>query len=133
MYCTGAPRLLQAIAADGIIPFLRPFAVTSKNGEPRRALFVTIAIAEAGVLLANVDYIAPIITMLVLPVIYAIDRALDLRFTGCGFYSWPGTIAQWPSASYLQLCASVTKRYNLVPANGGDLFGWENNRGSGGK
>jgi len=65
LYYSGAPRLLQAIAADGIIPFLRPFAVTSKNGEPRRALFVTIAIAEAGVLLANVDYIAPIITMLV--------------------------------------------------------------------
>lgn len=57
--------MLQAIAADGIVPFLRPFAVTAKNGEPRRALFLTIAIAEAGVLLANVDYIAPIITMLV--------------------------------------------------------------------
>jgi len=63
--------LLQAIAADGIIPFLRPFAVTSKNGEPRRALFLTIAIAEAGVLLANVDYIAPIITMLVLFTMFA--------------------------------------------------------------
>jgi len=63
---TGAPRLLQAIAADGIVPFLRPFAVTSKNGEPRRALFLTIAIAEAGVLLANIDYICPIITMLVI-------------------------------------------------------------------
>lgn len=61
----GAPRLLQAIAADGIVPFLRPFAVTSKKGEPIRALLLTAGIAEAGVLLANVDYIAPIITMLV--------------------------------------------------------------------
>lgn len=60
---TGAPRLLQAIAADGIVPFLRPFAVTSKKGEPIRALLLTAGIAEAGVLLANVDYIAPIITM----------------------------------------------------------------------
>jgi solute carrier family 12 (potassium/chloride transporter), member 4/6 len=55
--------LLQAIAADGIIPFLSPFAVTSKKGEPIRALLLTATIAECGVLLANVDYIAPIITM----------------------------------------------------------------------
>jgi len=39
------------------------FAVTSKNGEPRRAQLLTAAIAECGILLANVDYIAPIITM----------------------------------------------------------------------
>lgn len=61
----GAPRLLQAIAADGVIPFINPFRVTNKKGEPRRALYLTAAIAEAGVLLANVDYIAPIITMYV--------------------------------------------------------------------
>ena len=38
-------------------------------------------------------------------------------------------------ATYLHLCASVTKQYNLVPAKGGggDLFGWESNRGPGGK
>jgi len=29
-----------------------------------------------------------------------------------------GTIAQWPWASYLHLCASVTKQYDLVPARG---------------
>jgi len=33
----------------------------------------------------------------------------------------------------LHLCASVSKHYNLVPAKGGDLFGWESNRGLGGK
>ena len=83
----GAPRLLQAIAADGIIPFLRPFAVTSKNGEPRRALFVTIAIAEAGVLLANVDYIAPIITMLVLMMTY-------IQIMLCWFISHTRTVVR---------------------------------------
>lgn len=59
----GAPRLLQAIAADGVIPILNVFAVTNKKGEPKRALYLTAAIAECGVLLANVDHIAPIITM----------------------------------------------------------------------
>jgi len=62
----GAPRLLQAIAADGVIPFINIFSVTNLKGEPRRALYLTATIAETGVLLANVDYIAPIITMCVL-------------------------------------------------------------------
>ena len=31
------------------------------------------------------------------------------------FKSWLGTIAYWPLASYLQMCASVTKYYNLLP------------------
>jgi len=61
--CAGAPRLLQAIAADGVIPFINTFSVTNLKGEPRRALYLTATIAETGVLLANVDYIAPIITM----------------------------------------------------------------------
>ena len=41
---------------------------------------------------------------------------LDLRFTGRGSESWLGTIAYWPWASYLHLCTSVTKQYNLVAA-----------------
>ncbi len=60
---TGAPRLLQAIAQDGVIPFLNVFAVTTKKGEPFRALLLTACISELGVLVASLDYIAPIITM----------------------------------------------------------------------
>jgi len=56
----GAPRLLQAIAKDGVIPFINMFGATTKNGEPVRALLLTSIIAEAGVLIANIDNIAPI-------------------------------------------------------------------------
>ncbi len=59
----GAPRLLQAIASDGVIPFLKVFSVTTKKGEPFRALLLTAAISECGILVASLDYIAPIITM----------------------------------------------------------------------
>ena len=58
-----------------------------------------------------------------------IGTALDLQFTGRWFESWPGTTVQWSWASYLHLCASVTKQYNLVRAKGHDLFGWESNCG----
>ncbi|XP_025993316.1 solute carrier family 12 member 4 isoform X2 [Solenopsis invicta] len=60
---TGAPRLLQAIAKDGIIPFLTPFAVSSSRGEPTRALLLTVMICQCGILLGNVDYLAPLLSM----------------------------------------------------------------------
>ncbi|ESN99040.1 hypothetical protein HELRODRAFT_66482, partial [Helobdella robusta] len=59
----GAPRLLQAIAADGVIPFLNFFSVTTKQGEPVRALILTGLIAEVGILIANIDnFISPVIS-----------------------------------------------------------------------
>ncbi|XP_034942488.1 solute carrier family 12 member 4 isoform X2 [Chelonus insularis] len=60
---TGAPRLLQAIAKDEIIPFLTPFAVSSSRGEPTRALVLTVIICQCGILLGNVDYLAPLLSM----------------------------------------------------------------------
>ncbi|KAL0850918.1 hypothetical protein ABMA28_006827 [Loxostege sticticalis] len=60
---TGAPRLLQAIARDEIIPFLAPFAVSSSRGEPTRALLLTMAICQCGILLGNVDILAPLLSM----------------------------------------------------------------------
>ena len=50
---TGAPRLLQAISKDGIIPFLEPFRTTSASGEPVRALFLTCCICEVAVLIGK--------------------------------------------------------------------------------
>ncbi|KAI0217772.1 Solute carrier family 12 member 6 [Lamellibrachia satsuma] len=58
---TSAPRLLQAIAKDNVIPFLDMFKVTTKHNEPHRALLITIVIAEGGILLANLDWVAPIL------------------------------------------------------------------------
>ncbi len=57
----GAPRLLQAIARDNIIPFLDVFKVTTASGEPIRALVLTALIAEVGIIVASLDYVAPVI------------------------------------------------------------------------
>ena len=59
---TSAPRLLQAVAKDDILPFLRPFA-PSFRGEPFRALLVTVFLCWCGILLGNVDYLTPLIAM----------------------------------------------------------------------
>ncbi|KAJ8272774.1 hypothetical protein GJAV_G00093280 [Gymnothorax javanicus] len=60
---TGAPRLLQAIARDGIIPFLQVFGHGKANGEPTWALLLTAGICETGILIASLDAVAPILSM----------------------------------------------------------------------
>lgn len=60
---TGAPRLLQAIARDGIVPFLQVFGHGKKNGEPTWALLLTVGICEIGILIASLDQVAPILSM----------------------------------------------------------------------
>ena len=60
---TGAPRLLQSIAKDETIPFLKPMAVLSKSNEPTRALFVTLSICQLAVLIGNVDAVAPLLRL----------------------------------------------------------------------
>ena len=52
----GAPRVLQAVARDQVIPLLRPFARGSSAGdEPRRALWMTLAISVSIVIWAGGD------------------------------------------------------------------------------
>ncbi|XP_028811672.1 solute carrier family 12 member 4 isoform X2 [Denticeps clupeoides] len=60
---TGAPRLLQAIAKDNIIPFLRVFGHSKANGEPTWALLLTTGIAGLGIFIASLDMVAPILSM----------------------------------------------------------------------
>ena len=60
----GAPRILQAFARDNIFAATRYFAAGSGvNQEPRKATILTFLIAQAGILLGDLNAIAPIITM----------------------------------------------------------------------
>ncbi|XP_056009154.1 solute carrier family 12 member 6-like isoform X2 [Ostrea edulis] len=76
---TGAPRLLQAIASDGVVPFLNVFGVTTKRGEPFRALLLTALISELGILVANLDMVAPVITMFFLMCYGFVNMACALQ------------------------------------------------------
>lgn len=60
----GAPRILQALAKDNIFSSLRYFAAGSgANHEPRRAIVVSFFISQFCILTADLDTIAPLITM----------------------------------------------------------------------
>lgn len=60
----GAPRILQAFANDDIFKSIRKFGRGSgRSNEPRRATILTCLIAQGGILLGDLDAIAPVITM----------------------------------------------------------------------
>ncbi|CAG5131234.1 unnamed protein product, partial [Candidula unifasciata] len=76
---TGAPRLFQAIAKDNIVPFLHVFSVSTKHGEPLRALLLTACITLIGIMIGNLDNIAPIITMFFLMCYGFVNMACALQ------------------------------------------------------
>lgn len=75
---TSAPRLLQAVSKDEIIPFLKPFS-KSWRGEPFYALLATLFLCECGILLGNVDYLTPLIAMFFLLCYGFINMACALQ------------------------------------------------------
>uniref|UniRef100_A0A8C3ACA9 Solute carrier family 12 member 7b n=1 Tax=Cyclopterus lumpus TaxID=8103 RepID=A0A8C3ACA9_CYCLU len=81
---TGAPRLLQAIARDGIVPFLQSkpslvFGHGKANGEPTWALLLTAGICEIGILIASLDAVAPILSMFFLMCYLFVNLACALQ------------------------------------------------------
>ncbi|XP_030623115.1 solute carrier family 12 member 7 isoform X3 [Chanos chanos] len=76
---TGAPRLLQAIARDGIVPFLQVFGHGKANGEPTWALLLTACICETGILIASLDSVAPILSMFFLMCYLFVNLACALQ------------------------------------------------------
>ena len=60
----GAPRILQALARDKIFPRLKFFGSGSgANNEPRRAVILTFIISSLCIVAADLNTIAPLITM----------------------------------------------------------------------
>ncbi len=75
-----APRTLQALAGDGLAPAALGRGSGPAN-EPRIALALTFALAETGILLGNLDVIAPILTMFFL-------ATYGLTNLACGLEKW---------------------------------------------
>lgn len=76
----GAPRTLQALAADGLAP--RLFARGhGPDNEPRLGLLFTFALAEVGILLGSLDVVAEVLTMFFLATYGMLNLA-------CGLERW---------------------------------------------
>jgi len=84
----GAPRTLQALAIDGVVPrFLGRGSGPTKD--PRVGTIFTFAIAMAGIMLGDLDLIAPILTMFFLVTYGMINLA-------CGLERWADSPAFRP-------------------------------------
>ena len=81
----GAPRILQAAAADGIAPrwFARGYG---RENEPRNALLLAFLIAGAGILIGSLDVIARIVSMFFI--------------TTYGFLNLAAAIESWVSPDF---------------------------------
>uniref|UniRef100_A0A8B9QDV9 Solute carrier family 12 member 4 n=1 Tax=Apteryx owenii TaxID=8824 RepID=A0A8B9QDV9_APTOW len=101
---TGAPRLLQAIAKDNIIPFLWVFGHGKANGEPTWALLLTALIAELGILIASLDMVAPILSIILL-------EPKALSFLGMSICLALMFISSWYYALVAMLIAGMIYKY----------------------
>ncbi len=74
----GAPRILQAIARDKIFPVIFGKGY-GHNNEPRNALLLTFIIAEAGILIGELDVIARVVSMFYIAAYGFINLAFTLE------------------------------------------------------
>jgi solute carrier family 12 (sodium/potassium/chloride transporter), member 2 len=74
----GAPRTLQALARDRVLPSIigRSYG---KQGDPRAATVVTFAVALAGILLGDLNVIAPVLSMFFLTSYGALNLAAGVE------------------------------------------------------
>jgi solute carrier family 12 (sodium/potassium/chloride transporter), member 2 len=73
----GAPRILHALAEDGITPKSEWLGARDRRGEPKHALLVTLGIVLIALLMREINAIAPLITLFFLAT-YASASAVAL-------------------------------------------------------
>ena len=79
----GAPRILQALAADRLFKGLGPFAVVdSGTGNPRRAVVLTGLIAVITIVVGDLDAIASVVSMFFLISYGLLNYATYVEATG---------------------------------------------------
>jgi hypothetical protein len=108
-----APRTLQALANDGLAPAFLGRGSGPAN-EPRIGLAVTFLLASAGILMGDLDTIAPILTMFFL-------ATYGLTNLACGLERWadsPGfrpafSVPFWVSLAGAGACFYVMSIINL--------------------
>ena len=117
----GAPRILQATSIDRITP--RIFAKGyGTSGDPRNALVMTFLIAEAGILIGELNIIAAIISIFFITTYGFINLS-------CAIENWAGAdfrpsfvIPTWVSVLGAVACALVMIELDLLAFAGSTLI-----------
>lgn len=77
----GAPRVLQALARDGVLPPLFSFLGKGHGAsdEPRNGTFVSLAVAIAAVCVGDLNLIAPILSMFFLTTYFVLNVSAGIE------------------------------------------------------
>lgn len=114
----GAPRVLQAMAAHGVVPFSHLFAQETAAGEPRPAMYLTGAIGIGtiifGLMGGGLNGIAPLMTMFFL-VTYAILNGVVLLEQSLGLTSFRPLFRVPQIVPLVGLIGSVVAMYLINP------------------
>lgn len=110
----GAPRTLQALAFDAIMP--RFFG--QNGGEPRRALLVTLVIAEAGILVGDLDVVGAVISMFFL-------TCYGFLCLACGLEAWASSDFRptFPVPIWVSLVGAIACFMVMFQINAAAMFG----------
>ena len=109
----GSPRILQALSLDRVTP--RFFAVGSgRTNEPRRALGVVFLIAWAGILVAELDVIARVVSMFFIATYGFLNLSAAIESWASPDFRPDFKIPRWVSLVGLATCVLIMIQLDIV-------------------
>lgn len=109
----GAPRIMQAIAVDKIMPKIFGKGYGASN-EPRNALIFTFLIAEGGILLGELNVIASVVSMFYLASYGFINIAYSLESWASSDFRPSFSIPKWIGITGFIACFAVMFKLDMV-------------------
>ncbi len=116
----GAPRTLQALARDRVIPHFIGRAHGSKN-DPRLATMVSFGVALTAVALGDLDVIAPVLSMFFLTSYGLINLSAGLEYM-IGSPSWRPAFRSRPEIAFLGAGGCFAVMFMISP--GATFLAW---------
>ncbi len=108
----GGPRILQAMSVDKITPQFFGKGV-GKDNEPRNALILTVLIAEAGILIGELDVIAEIVSMFYLAAYGFINLSFFLESWASADFNPTFKVKKWVGLVGFIATFTVMSQLNL--------------------
>jgi len=108
----GGPRILQAMSVDKITPSFFAKGV-GKGNEPQRALILTVLIAEAGILIGDLNIIAEIVSMFYLSAYGFINLSFFLESWASADFNPTFKVKKWVGLVGFIITFAVMSQLNL--------------------
>lgn len=109
----GGPRILQAMSVDKLTPKIFAKGV-GKSNEPRNALILTVLIAEAGILIGDLNVIAEVVSMFYLAAYGFINLSFFLESWASSDFNPTFKVKKWIGLFGFIATFTVMAKLNLL-------------------